>query len=83
MIIREYYGSWDDGTKLYRTYSDRHKKILQVDTGEIYDEAVDVEWTNHTYVETEEDLDPDNEGDGGFLSPQNALDLIFGDVSDD
>ena len=29
-------------------------KILQLDTGSLYDEAIDIENANHTYLETEE-----------------------------
>lgn len=54
MIVREFYKQRSDGVKLYRTYSDENFKILQVETGIIYDDAIDVETTNYTYEETEE-----------------------------
>lgn len=37
---------------LWRTYSDEGYLIRQVDTGELYEEAIDVEFTTHTYEET-------------------------------
>ena len=54
MIKREFYKTRNDGVKLYRTYSDENYRILQVETGFIYDEAVDIESVNYTYEETEE-----------------------------
>lgn len=53
MIIKELYKTREDGIKLYRTYSSEGYKILQVETGIIYDEAVDIETVNYTYEETE------------------------------
>lgn len=54
MIIREYYKTRQDGVNLYRTYSDTKHYIKQVQTGNIYDEAIDVEHANYTYIETDE-----------------------------
>lgn len=51
MIKREYYGENKVG-KLYRTYSDSNYKIEQIETGNIYDEAVDIENAQYTYKET-------------------------------
>lgn len=53
MIVRELYVEREDGVKLYRTYSDSGMKIRQDDTDYIYDEAIDVEGTAHTYTETD------------------------------
>ena len=53
MIVRELYLEREDGVKLYRTYSDSGMKIRQDDTDYIYDEAIDVEGTSHTYTETD------------------------------
>lgn len=61
MIVREYYKTRKDGIKLYRTYSDIGKRILQSDTGEIYDEAVDVEGAGYTYTEIEDKTDDPTE----------------------
>lgn len=40
--------------KLKRTYSDTNNRIRQIETGIIYDEAVDVLNAEFTYEETEE-----------------------------
>jgi hypothetical protein len=39
---------------LYRTYSDEGKLLLQVETGVVYEEAIDVENAPYTYEEYEE-----------------------------
>lgn len=57
MIVKELYKTRSDGVKLYRTYSNENFKIKQVETGNIYDEAIDVEGANYTYVETEEKIE--------------------------
>lgn len=54
MIVREYYKTRKDGVMLYRTYSDEGKRIRQVETDVVYDEAIDVETATWTYVETDE-----------------------------
>lgn len=54
MIKKEFYKEREDGVKLYRTYSDENYKIRQIETGIVYDEAIDVEESNYTYEETEE-----------------------------
>jgi len=54
MLVREFYKQRTDGVNLYRTYSDENYKILQIETGVVYDEAIDVETANYTYQETEE-----------------------------
>lgn len=69
MIIREEYKTRMDGVKLFRTYSDEGKKIIQNETGIVYEEAVDVENTPYTYSESEEDIE---------LTAEEALDLILG-----
>ena len=57
MIVKEFYKQRNDGVNLYRTYSDENFKILQVETGIVYDEAIDVETANYTYEETEEKIE--------------------------
>ena len=75
MIKTEYYGKNGLGVDLYRTYSDKNKKILQVETGEVYDEAIDVgepydpiidvghesEKIKYTYEETDKDIERNEE----------------------
>lgn len=57
MIVREYYKTRNDGVKLYRTYSDSGLLIKQNETGNVYDEAIDVENAPYTYSETEEKIE--------------------------
>lgn len=57
MIVKEFYRTREDGVNLYRTYSDENYKIRQVETGAIYDEAIDVENAEYTYKETEEKIE--------------------------
>ena len=54
MIKREYYTTREDGVVLYRTYSDTNHKLRQLETGVIYDEAIDVESAKYTYEETDD-----------------------------
>lgn len=54
MIQREYYKTREDGVNLYRTYSTENLYIRQIETGNIYSEAIDVESAPYTYEETEE-----------------------------
>ena len=56
MIRSEIYEIKENGIKLYKTYSDEQYKIQQVDTGYIYDEAIDIENSIHTYIETTEKI---------------------------
>ena len=71
MIVRELYLEREDGVKLYRTYSDSGMKIMQDDTDYIYDEAVDVEDTSHTYTETDVPIEDD-------LTAEEALAALEG-----
>ena len=57
MIQRDFYETREDGVNLYRTYSDEDYKIMQVQTGIIYDEAIDVENAPYTYIETTEKVE--------------------------
>ena len=59
MIVKEEYKIRADGVKLFRTYSDEGKYIIQNETGIIYAEAVDVETSSYTYVEYDEQVDHD------------------------
>lgn len=52
MIIQEYFRTRSDGVVLTQTYSDEGMKILQRETGILYDEAIDVEPLRYTYKET-------------------------------
>lgn len=54
MIIREEFMTRADGVKLFRTYSDENRKIIQNETGIVYGEAIDVENAPYTYSEYDE-----------------------------
>lgn len=54
MIRREFYETRNDGVSLYKTYSDLNHYIKQVETGNVYSEAIDTEDKNYTYEETED-----------------------------
>ena len=56
-IKKELFGENADGVKLYRTFSDENRKILQVETGIIFDDAVDIEGAEFTYLETDGVID--------------------------
>ena len=58
MLKTEFYDTRFDGVKLYKTYSDENFKIRQIETGTIYEEAIDVENSGFTYEETDEKIEP-------------------------
>lgn len=62
MIKKELYLTRKDGVKLYRTYSDQNKYILQLPTNIKYGEAIDVENAPYTYVETDELIEVEENG---------------------
>lgn len=55
------------------TRSDAGLKILQVETGVVYDEAYDSVPCPYTYTETDEPIDDEE------LDPQEALDILMGE----
>lgn len=55
-----------------RRYSDQNVKIRQIETGVIYEDAVDVIPCRYTYEETEVPIEE------SALDPQDVLDMIFG-----
>ena len=69
MVIKEEYKTRADGVKLYRTYSDEGRQLLQNETGNIYTEAIDVEGAPYTYTET---------GEPAELTAEEALAIILG-----
>ncbi len=72
MIIKEEYKTRADGVKLFRTYSDEGKLIIQNETGIVYAEAIDVESAPYTYSESTEDIDTEE------LTAEEALAIILG-----
>lgn len=53
MLKKEFYRTREDGINLYRSYSDENFMIRQNETGDLYDEAIDVENAPYTYTETD------------------------------
>ena len=54
MIVKEFYKTRADGVNLYKTYSNEGYTIQKVGTDEVYDEAIDVEFMPHEYIETDQ-----------------------------
>lgn len=69
MIIKEEYKTRADGVKLFRTYSDEGKQIIQNETGILYAEAIDVENAPYTYTESDEEVE---------MTAEEALEIILG-----
>lgn len=67
MIKRDFYKTRKDGVNLYRTYSDEGYRIKQVETGSIYDEAIDVEDTPYTYEETDMSIEEEKATEEDYL----------------
>lgn len=57
MIVREYYMTRRDGIRLFRTYSDKNLYIIQEQTNDLYDEAIDVENAPYTYIESDKHIE--------------------------
>lgn len=53
MLRKEFFRQRSDGVNLYRSYSDENFMIKQNETGDLYDEAIDVENAPYTYTETD------------------------------
>lgn len=53
MIQTKYYMTRKDGVVLIYTYSNINMKIRSNETNELYDDAVDPEYLNRTYTETD------------------------------
>lgn len=61
MVKTEFYTTRSDGVNLYRTFSDEGKALLQVETGAIYGEAIDIEGAPYTYEEYGEAIEVDED----------------------
>lgn len=77
MIINEFYRDREDGVKLYRTYSDKGMMILQEQTGDMYGEAVDVENSGYTYIETDMPIESEE------ITDSEALNILLGRENDE
>ena len=75
MIITKFFKTRADGVNLYRTYSDAGRTVVRED-GAVFDEAVDVENSGHSYAEGE--LLPDEE-----ITAEEALAIITGGADDE
>ena len=53
MLKKSFYKTRNDGVSLYINYSDEGFLIKQMETGQLYQEAIDVENSNFTYEETD------------------------------
>ena len=75
-IVKELYKIDADGTKFYKTYSDKSYMIRKIGTDEMYEEAIDLENTNYEYEETTEPIESLSEVE---LKAQ-AYDILVGEV---
>ena len=78
MIIKEFYKKRSDGVNLYRTYSDSRLMIRQVETGDVYTEAIDVENAAYTYEETGMSIDADELTDMRLSALERSINIITG-----
>ena len=78
MIIKEFYKKRSDGVNLYRTYSDSNLMIRQVETGNVYAEAIDVENVAYTYEETGMSIDADELTDMRLSAVERSINIITG-----
>lgn len=78
MIIKEFYKKRSDGINLYRTYSDSKLMIKQVETGNVYAEAIDVENAAYTYEETDISIDTDELIDMRLSAVERSINIITG-----
>ena len=78
MIIKEFYKKRSDGINLYRTYSDSRLMIRQVETGDVYTEAIDVENAAYTYEETGMSIDADELTDMRLSAVERSINIITG-----
>lgn len=62
MVIKEYYGTRDDGVRLFRSYSDQGVLIRKLGTHHTYSEAIDVDGSRYRYVETDTPIEAQEKG---------------------
>lgn len=72
MVVREFHRQRKDGVNLYHIYSDIGKKLIQNETGIVYDDVIDVETAPYTYSESDESIE---------LTAEEALAFILGGSS--
>lgn len=76
MIVREFLMTREDGVNLYLTYSDKGYPIRQIETGVIYEDAVDVEDAPYTYEEFIEEIDEEIENAEEEISAEEFMTLV-------
>ncbi len=67
MIKKEFYKTRKDGVNLYKTYSDEGYRIKQIETSNVYDEAIDIEDAPYTYEETDIPIEEENATEQDYL----------------
>ena len=75
MIVKELYRTRQDGINLYKTYSDSNFYIKQIETGNIYEIAIDTEGSSFTYEETDEKIE--------IVEPMNMENPMFPNINVD
>lgn len=65
-----------NGRLLVRTYSDAGKKIIQEETGWVYDEAVDPLDMHRVYTESDEDIEQSEDDGGRDISAEEVMDAL-------
>ena len=68
MIKKEFYKTRKDGVNLYKTYSDEGYRIKQIETSNVYDEAIDIEDAPYTYEETDIPIEEENATEQDYLA---------------
>jgi hypothetical protein len=74
MIVKEFYRVREDGTNLFRTYSNNNKMIVRND-GVEFVEAIDIEDSNYTYTESEKDIIPEEESNWHEITDEDAEEM--------
>lgn len=64
---------FENSPDLVRRYSDQGYLIRQVETGNLYGEAIDLETSPWTYEETDIPTEPEEE-----ITDEEAIDILFG-----
>lgn len=74
MIVQERFQQDPEGWVLVRTYSDAGMMIRQDETGDLYAEAIDPEFTHRTYTETDIPVEDD-------ATAEEIVDILMGGES--
>ena len=80
MIVQERFQLEENGWVFVKTYSDSGMKISQDETGALYDEAIDPEFTNRTYTETDIPIENEEETELSDVEQKaQAWDALIGE----